>query len=293
MRRRFFAIVNPIAGVVGSKLLPAVLAALEKAGADVVAVCPSSGADARRCAGDACRSGLFDAIVAAGGDGTIRQVAAGALGTDVPIGIIPIGTGNVMAHEIGLKPNPQDVVRALLTGRVARMRGGLVNNEPFLLMVGAGFDGRVTATLNRRMQNRFGKSAYARPVLQALVHPLDELDVAVDGIDYHANWIVVTKSRHYGGSFVLAPQTTVFSTGFYALLFQARSRTAHALQLLALACGRLAARQDVKAVPCKRVTVRCSRKTPAQIDGDAFSCTPLEVEPNSREVGVIVSAAAA
>src|SRR5262245_21260676 len=216
MRSRFFIIANPTAGVADSKLLPSVLAALEQAGSAVTTVHPSNGTDARHCARDACRSGIFDAVVAAGGDGTIRQVAAGALGTEVPIGIIPIGTGNVMAHEIGLGLNPRDVVQTLLTGCVAQVQGGLANNEPFLLMVGAGFDGRVAAALDRRMQSRFGKSAYARPILQALVHPLDELDVAIDGIDYKANWVIITNSRHYGGSFVLAPRTTVFSAGFYA-----------------------------------------------------------------------------
>ena len=61
-------------------------------------------------------SDRYDAVVAAGGDGTIRQVAAALLDAETPLGIIPVGTGNVLAHEIGLAANAHAVAHMLLNG---------------------------------------------------------------------------------------------------------------------------------------------------------------------------------
>ena len=68
----------------------------------------------------AAESGRYDAVIAAGGDGTIRQVAATLIGTDMPLGIIPVGTGNVLAHEIGLARTPAVASRACSKGRSPR-----------------------------------------------------------------------------------------------------------------------------------------------------------------------------
>jgi YegS/Rv2252/BmrU family lipid kinase len=291
MRKRFLMVVNPIAGIEGSTLVRAVVSALEAGGATVETARPTSGPDARRCAREACQSRLFDAVIAVGGDGTIRQVAAGAQGTDVPIGIVPTGTGNILAHETGIKANPQEIARILVEGRIIPVQGGLANGEPFLLMASAGFDGRVTAVVDRRMQRRFGKAAYTRPVLKALFHPLDELDVTIDNVRHQANWVIVTNSRYYGGTFVLTPQTTVSDGGLCAVLFHAQSRLDHAFQLLALARGRLDNHRGVRMIPCERVTISASRSAaPTQIDGDFLGSTPLDVRIGQQVVHVIVGA---
>jgi YegS/Rv2252/BmrU family lipid kinase len=290
MRSRFFVIVNSAAGKAKNTLLPQVLAALTREGAEVTIAYPSSGAAARQSARKACQSGLFDAVVAAGGDGTIREVAAGALGSDVPLGVVPIGTGNVLAQELGLSPTSREIARALLTGSVFCAQAGQANGEPFLLMAGVGFDGRVTATLNRQVQKRLGKLAYLAPVLKAVLHPLDELDVTIDGVPHKANWTIVANSRFYAGSFVVAPQASIFAEQLYAVVFHARSRLGLVRQLLALAAGRIGRRKDVAAFRCQRVKVTALHRIPTQIDGDPLGCTPLNVEVSTHTVRVIVAA---
>jgi diacylglycerol kinase family enzyme len=123
------------------------------------------------------------------------RLQQGAQGTDVPVGIVPNGTGNILAHETGIIANPPEIARMLVEGRIVPIQGeDLANGEPFLLMASAGFDGRVTAVVDRRMQRRFGKAAYTQPVLKALFHPLDELDVTIDNVCHQANWVIVTNS---------------------------------------------------------------------------------------------------
>ena len=87
----------------------------------------------------------------------------------------------------------------LLHGPAATIMCAHANNEPFLLMAGAGFDGRVIAALDHRFKSYVGKAAYAGPVLGALVRPIDVLTVTVDGSRHEASWAVIANARHYGG----------------------------------------------------------------------------------------------
>ena len=292
MRRRFFLIVNPGAGIAGSPLVEDTVRALERAGASVTRATPENAGASRAAARQAAGSGRYDAIVAAGGDGTIRHVAAGLIGADTPLGIIPVGTANVLALEIGLAPRPEAVQRMLLDGPSVAVSCARANGEPFLLMAAAGFDARVLAGLDQRIKSRIGKVAYAGPVLGALARPIDTLTVAVDGRHHEANWAVIANARHYGGRFVMAPRTGIQQRGLQAILFKARSRPVLIGQLMSLAVGRLDARAtsrgDVAMLPCSRATIAAHRPVPTQLDGDVFGATPLEVEDGAGEIGLIV-----
>ena len=155
------------------------------------------------------------------------------------------------------------------------------NDEPFLLMAGAGFDGRVIAALDHRLKSHVGKAAYAGPMLGALAHPVDTLTVKVDGCPHEASWAVIANARHYGGSFVMARRTGIRERGLQAILFKAKNRAVLLGQLMALAMGQLDARAashgDVEMIPCARASIAAQHPVPTQIDGDAFGTTPLEI----------------
>src|SRR5690242_7776127 len=102
MRRRFFVMENPGAGVAGSPLVEDVLRLVAQRGGVITRMQGGNLASARLAVRQAAESGHYDALVAAGGDGTIRHAAATLMGTETALGIIPVGTGNVIAHEIGL-----------------------------------------------------------------------------------------------------------------------------------------------------------------------------------------------
>lgn len=292
MRRRFFLLANPGAGLTGSALADDVAGTLERAGATVDRARPIDIKAARRSAAAATACGRYDAILAAGGDGTIRQVAAALIGGDTPLGIVPAGTANVLACEIGLTPTAEAIAHMLLYGPVVKVACPRANGEPFLLMAGAGFDGRVIAALDHRFKSYVGKAAYAGPVLGALVRPMDRLAVTIDGERHEASWAVVANARHYGGRFVLAPRTGIQQRGLQAILFKATSRAVLIGQLMSLAMGKLDARAashgDVDMLPCARVTIQAHHPIPVQIDGDAFGSTPLEIEAGSAELPLIV-----
>jgi diacylglycerol kinase (ATP) len=293
-RRRFFLITNPGAGLTGSPLLDAVAHVLLGAGAELTLTQPGDIDTARQQVREAADSARFDAILAAGGDGTIRQVAAALIGTETPLGIVPVGTGNVLAHEIGLAPEARAIADTLLGGPVIQAVCARANDEPFLLMAGAGFDGRVIAGLDHRLKSHVGKAAYAGPMIGALAHPVDTLTVSVDGREHEASWAVISNVRHYGGNFVMCRRTGIAERGLQAILFKARNRGELLGQLMALAMGMLDERSarhgDVEMLPCLRATVTAQKPVPTQIDGDAFGSTPLQIEAGAADLRLIVPA---
>ena len=295
MRHNFFIVANPGAGLSGSPLVDQVTAALRQAGASVTCAQPGNVEGARVMAHEAAACGRYDAIVAAGGDGTIRQVAAALLDSDgPPLGIVPMGTGNVLAHEIGLALNAGAITRMLLHGPSTPVMCARANNEPFLLMAGAGFDGRVIAALDHRFKSYVGKAAYAGPILGALVRPVDMLTVTLDGARHEASWAVISNARHYGGRFVLAPHTGIQERGLQAVLFKARNRAVLMGQVLSLVTGRLdkraATQGDVAMLPCMSATITAHHPVPIQVDGDPSGTTPLQIESGSATVRLIVPA---
>ncbi len=292
-RQRFFVCFNPGAGRSHRTYLERILRALRHAGASIDMAQAVTAETARTEIARVARSNSHDAVVAAGGDGTIRQAAAAVAGTSMPLGIIPIGTGNVLAHEIALKRSHAAIVQTLLSGSTIPVECGLANNEPFLLMAGAGFDARVVNALDHRTKQWIGKAAYLSPGVTALSAPLDRLDVIVDGHKHQATWAIVANARHFGGKFILAPRTHIRDPGFQAILFHAGTRTTLIKQLLALGLGRLerlAAQphSGVQMIACSEVSISSGTPVPVQIDGDNFATTPLIVRRGGGTVQLIV-----
>src|SRR5579875_970583 len=95
-------------------------------------------------------------IVAAGGDGTIAEVANGLSGADVALGVIPLGTANVLAHELGLPFAPRAVAAALAFGRTRLLWPGIARSSSgerlFVQMLGVGFDAHVVRRVSRPLK---------------------------------------------------------------------------------------------------------------------------------------------
>ena len=293
MRRRFFLIYNPAAGRDRRLFLETVVRHMETAGATIVR-CQGTSADAARAeASAAARSGQFDAVVAAGGDGTIRQAAIAVRETACPLGALMIGTGNVLAHELDLPRTPAEIAAMLMRGPAIELELGVANGEPFLLMVGAGFDGRVIGHLNQSLKQRFARAAFGPATFSALRAPLDRLHVDVDGTTHACAWIIVTNAARYGGSFQLTQRTSLRERGLVAILFHARTRAELVAQAVALSRGQL----DQRAVrdpgwvtmqACTRARITAAHGVPVQIDGDSFGTTPLDIGVGGGQVHLIV-----
>lgn len=295
MRQHFALVFNQRAGTIRPVLLDRVLTLLRNAGARVVPIEAASAEEATAEVRKLALAAAVDAFIAAGGDGTIRAVAAGVADTGIPVGFIPLGTGNVMKHEIGLSSRPSAIAETLLHGALLPARCGLVNGAPFFLMVGAGFDGRIITALSHRTKRLLGRAAYSIPVTRALIKGAEPVRVEVDGETYTASWAIITNATRYGGSFVLTEATQVGAQGLMAILVTGQSRRALLTAGLALALGRLGdprrCPEGVIVKPARQVRITAVSAVPLQVDGDEAGTTPADISALGPQVSFIVPAA--
>lgn len=290
MRRRFLIVHNAYAGTRSRSLLRDVCRALENAGAEVHTEHAADMEQDRLVAASAAMAGNYDAVVAAGGDSTIRGVASGLIGTAMPLGIIPIGTGNVLAHELALRRDPAALAEVLLHGSTRDIPCGLADHTPFLLMAGVGFDAHVVDNLSTPWKRSIGKLAYAWPILRELLNKPRPFNVRVDGRLFPVTWLVATRVAHYGGSFVIAKDQALSRDGFHAVLVNAASRTALARVLIAIALGRHHTLQDVRILPCTHLRIEPDAIASAQLDGERIGNLPREIVLSDKKFNLIVPA---
>ncbi len=289
MRRHILIIVNPAAGRArfSERRLRRFVAALERQGCTVVLrrAGPSPG-QVERLAGQA--EPGFEAIVAAGGDGTISAVVNGLGGRAVPFGVLPLGSANVLAREIRLPRAPEALASLITTGPVSPIWPGRVGNRAFVMMASAGFDSEIVAALSPELKRRVGRLAFAWGFLVRLWHcPACELTVRADGVEYRAAAVVAAKGRHYAGPFVVAPGADLAEPVLELVLLDRRGRWAMLRYATALFLGRVPRLGDIAIVRARQASVAGNRALPVQADGEIVGELPITLAVADRPLLLI------
>lgn len=174
--------------------------------------------DARRLAAEAVRDG-FDPVVTAGGDGTLNEVLNGI--GDVPdgfervrLGVIPLGTVNVFARELGIPLQPVRAWEILNCGQETRVdlpwletvRKGKTERQYFAQLAGAGLDARAIELVDWNMKKKVGGLAYVLAGLRALREPKTRIRAEADGNRIEGELVLIGNGRRYGGEFQLFPE---------------------------------------------------------------------------------------
>ena len=279
LRRRALIIVNPAAGRSGSARhrLDRVVAALERRGCAVVLrrAGPAIG-DAERLAREA--EADFEIIVAAGGDGTLNAVANGMAGAERPLAVLPLGTANVLAREIGLPRDPERLAELIAAGPARPIWPGRVGDRLFLTMASSGFDAEVVAAVNPRLKRYLGRLAFAWAIaLCWWRYRAGELVVRVDGAEHRAGMVIAAKGRFYAGAFVIAPQAQLAEPILDLVLLQICGRLAVLRYLGALLRGGLPRRRDITVLRSREALVSAAEAVPVQADGEIVACLPVEI----------------
>ena len=245
---------------------------------------------AARLARDAARDGV-GLVIAAGGDGTIAEVASGLIGTDSKLGIIPLGTANVLAHELGLPRGAAGLAAALAFGRTRPLWPGVAENRDgdrvFVQMVGVGLDAQVVHKVDLRLKRAIGRQAYVLQTLREITrYPYPAIRLRLDGIETEARSIVVSKGRFYGGPYTLAPAADPSEPGFSVALFRGAGARAALGYGTALALDRLRQARGLEIVTARRIEIL--GMDPAQADGDPAGRTPMLVRDAAGPLRVVV-----
>jgi YegS/Rv2252/BmrU family lipid kinase len=282
VRRHILIIVNPAAGRVrSSTMLKRTVAALERRGCSVQI----------RHAGED-RTGLeqlardmgpgFDAVIAAGGDGTVDAVVNGlAAASQQPspaFGLLPLGTVNLLAREIGLPRDPEALAAAIASGPVRQVWPGRVGDRLFMVVAGCGFDADIVAAVNPAMKAHLGRLAFAAALLCILHQDRRRaLSLRIDGQELRAAAVIVAKGRYYAGPFTMAPAAAIGEPVFHAVLFRSDSRLAMLRYLAAIFCGGLHWLGDVEIRRCMAVSISDRDAAPVQADGEIVAAAPVTI----------------
>jgi diacylglycerol kinase (ATP) len=283
-------IYNPTAGRRRRRKLDAVIDALARRGAEVTLRATACRGDAELLAGEA-SADAFDRLVVAGGDGTINEAINGLRDRRLPVALVPLGTANVLAAELGLPAAAEPLAAAIIEGVPRDITIGRVNGRAFTMMAGIGFDAHVVQRVSLRLKRAVGKLAYVIGTLAQLVRYRPTLyDIVIDGTPYRASSVIVANGRFYGGRFVCAPLARLESSEFQACLFGRAGRWHVVRYALALLVGRLHRLHDVTIVPARRVEIPGPAGEPVQGDGDTIAVLPARVEVASATLRLVGAA---
>jgi diacylglycerol kinase (ATP) len=250
-----------------------------------VTVAPTTGpATAGAIAHDYIARGA-DLILAAGGDGTINEVAEGMIHSRVPLGILPAGTANVLAMEMRMGAKllraaerlEQAVPRRISVGHVS-VEGGK-RSRYFLLMAGVGLDAHVVYHVSAALKARTGKFAYWVAGWSLLGRRLTQMELEAGGQKRTCSFALLSKVRNYGGDFEIARDVTLFDDKFEAIVFEGRSSLPYVKYFAGMAINRLAGMKGVTVLrtDCARLTAPRDSRAYVQVDGEYAGHLPVEI----------------
>ena len=293
-------IYNPMAGRFPSlPLVERAVKILEANGWDVTITRTEGGEHITSLAKKAATSGL-DAIFVAGGDGSIHKAAAGLLGSDTALSVLPAGTANVWAQELGLPTLSwtnwtalETSVKRILDGSIHTIDLGVCQGIPFLLWAGVGFDAFIVHHLEprTRWQKQFAVPQYAANVAWfARNWSGMDLKIWADGEIVTGIYVLtlVTNVHLYAGGMAEVSPTSRIDDGSMELwLFSGDTLLETFQHLFDLASGQHLSSDKTHFIPCKEVLIKSKSELYLQLDGEPIPPTKkvtINIRPQSLKV---------
>lgn len=249
--------------------------------------------DARTAARRAVEGGARR-VIAVGGDGTVVEVAAGLLESPdpPPLGIVPQGTANLLALNLGIPADRESAIATAFAGRVARIDCGRADGEPFLIAVGAGIHAEVVALADRAAKRRWGVAAYGIAGWQATrgIAPLrfrlwidgEETEIEATSIEVMNCATVLRRGWEFARG--VSPVDGVLDV----VAHRASTLAEHLVTAAAVVRGAPTDTDLVVHRPGRRVRIEVDPPARLQRDGEIAGRTPVEVEVLPGRLPVVV-----
>jgi len=280
--RRILVLLNPKAGRRDiDRVREAVRSGLNGSGAEVDFVEVSPGCEARTLTAGAAGRG-YDLVLVAGGDGTVARAAAGLVGSSLPLGIVPTGTGNIVATNLGIPMAPREAARAAFLGTPTPCDVGRTDDgRIFLLAAGAGYDADLIRDADRELKRRFGPLAYLFAMFKNLRVRRARYTVEMDHayrVHVHAKTVLVCNVGRTMGALPLVPDARVDDGLLHVVVFTFAGFGQLLVLFFKAVFGRLKGTPGVQFFKARHVRILASRPMPVQVDGEFIDrTTPLEM----------------
>ena len=230
--------------------------------------------DARRLAAEAARDG-FRVVAAAGGDGTVNEVANGLAGTGAALGVLPVGTMNVFAKEHGL-PEGLAEAWAVIRGNVIREIDLLAaNDKHFIQLAGVGLDAQVVKETTWESKMNLGPLSYLISAAQIAARTPPRLFVEAGGTTTEGSFVLIGNGRFYGAKLVLFPKAKCDDGLLDVLIFKTLGYLDIARFLTGILIGRHTGMDDVEYFQVAEARVRCAEEVPVEVDGELSGTLPV------------------
>ena len=230
-------------------------------------------------------------VIVCGGDGTINEVVNGMAGSQIPMALLPAGTANILAKELGIPwdiPHaarliPGGTVRRIALGLAEALNGNHTDHVPpggryFLCVAGAGPDGAIVNGVDEGLKKRAGILAYwTEGARQFFSYGFPEMNIFSAAKEQRATFVVFGRTAHYGGPFKITTGASLYEDSFEILTNSGRSRFGYLICLPALWLGTLRRMKGIKAWKATEAICKAAGNEPvyAQVDGEPIGPAPI------------------
>jgi len=262
-------------------------------------------------------------VIAAGGDGTINEVVNGLVNTDTALGVLPVGTTNTWALQMGIptlrpmlpgiqavkliaaleeriaRPLPAsyyrkvllDAARLLVEGHTVAVDMGELSGRHFLMWAGMGFDAAIAQSIPLWEKRALGSWAYVFPTIES-IHKYSGTDVCLNldgkGIKVSTPFIVVSNIQLYGGMMAIGAKACVNDAMLDVCIFKGGGFFTFVQHAMKMLTHRHLHDPNVEYHQCREIVIESARSLPVHIDGEPFTTTPVTIQTLPSSLKVIV-----
>jgi diacylglycerol kinase (ATP) len=250
--------------------------------------------DATRVVQQAARDGI-ETVIVSGGDGTINEALQGIVGSHMRLAIWPTGTANVLARELKIPFNIDQLAQAIALGKTQSIYIGCATKEEseerryFFLMAGIGLDASIVYGVRAGLKKRVGEMAFWYSGFEHLIRWQPQIfNIEVNGESFEATFAAIGKAPHYGGNLSITPHAKLESPEFEVCIVSSRNKLGYLRLLRHAIKGGLypKAINGIRLIKTNRVSA--SGKSMVQVDGELIGQLPFSFEIVSSPIEVIV-----
>jgi len=231
-------------------------------------------------AGKAVKEG-YDAVIIAGGDGTLNEGINGILPNRVMVGILPFGGSNVLARELKIPLNPLEAAQIICRKHTKDIDLGLINGRYFSMMASCGYDAYTISRTSRRIKKMIHRYAYLWAGIKDLLgYQPSEIRLNLDQgkVMDKGTFVVLGNTHFYGGFHQITPFAEVDDGLLDVCVYKGKTQ----LGLIRFALNMLSKKhlnmRDVRYYRVRKATLSAKKPTLVQVDGDIFGHLPMTVE---------------
>lgn len=232
-----------------------------------------------------------DLVIIGGGDGTLNAAAEGLIDSQLPLGILPLGTANDLARTLEIPTSIPDACQIIAAGKIRRIDLGCVNGQYFFNVASLGLSVQITQQLSKEAKRRWGVFAYGLTALKVLwkSRPFKaEIRLKGKSIKVKTVQIAVGNGRYYGGGMTVAEDATIDDRRLDLYSLEIKSWWQMILLLPAMRQGNHADLRGVRALNGTEFEVFTRKPRPINTDGEITTHTPAQFRVIPQALAVLV-----